>query len=291
MTSHLWTFQSGWSTELAKNPFSRQNSVPDRITQSHPVAATTNVVLSQVPPARITVRQHQTDSLPQVPALSSMLPTLLTNSPTTQMPSSNIGSSTMMNNIITANTPLSMQVDRTSNVKPVSNLSVQEGLSNSYQQPFMLPSPTPSVTPSQRHAHLLRQSQQSHFSEPSYNEPSRSYLAPIEKPGHVSESWRGRQDMSSSYHSQISQNNYNALVEGSNRSGSYRERCDYGEEFESWSPDNSPSRDNGYIRGRNRPESRMNSGRNYRPEWSRQRGSVYWDPSRHGSRKWHDQRR
>ncbi|KAF7804826.1 homeobox protein LUMINIDEPENDENS [Senna tora] len=291
---------SGWTTELAKNPFSRQNH--DQI-QNLPVAATTNVSLSQVPPTGIAVRQHQTDSLSQA---TNIVPTLSSIHPTTQMSSSNIGLSTMMNTIITANassarSPLAMQVDGSSNVKPIANLSIQEGLSNSYSQSFVLPSPTPtpslSVTPPQRNMHSIRQSQQTHFSEPSsYHEPAHSYLPPIEKPGHhVSESWRVRQDMSSRYHSQLNQHNYNAFVEGgSSRSGSSWERSDFGggEEFESWSPDNSPSRNNRYNGGRNYPDSRMNHGRNYRPEWSRQRGSsVNWDPSRQGSRKWHDQRR
>ncbi|KAI9080336.1 hypothetical protein K1719_037730 [Acacia pycnantha] len=279
---------SGWTTEGSKNPFSRHNSMPDR-SINLPAAATNNMVLPQVPAAPgIAVRQHQTDSLSQ-----------------TQMLSSNIGLSTMMNDIIPAtnassvNSPLAMRVDSTSissNVKPIANLRVQEGLSNSHLQSYELPSPTPtlssSVTPPQRRTLLL---QQPHFYEPSSHNSLHSYPPPpMEKQGHVSESWRVRQDISSSYHSQVNQNTYNASVERSERSGSSWERNDYGGGggFESWSPDNSPSRNNGYIRGRNFPDSRMNPERNYRPEWSRHRGSAgYWDPSRQGSRKWHDQRR
>ncbi|XP_028804230.1 homeobox protein LUMINIDEPENDENS [Neltuma alba] len=306
---------SGWTTEATKNPFSRHNTAPDR-SISFPAAATNAIVLPQVPAAPgLAVRQHRTDSLSQAPnvvsALPSVHPTLLTNSPT-QMLSSNIGLSTMMNDVIpanassvnlsTAHSPLAMRVDSTgisSNVKPIANLRIQEGLSNSHLQSYDLPSPTPtpsptpsSVTPPQGHAHLL---QPPHFYEPSSHNALHSYPPPMEKQGHVSESWRLRQDISSSYHSQVNQNTYNASVERPKRSGYSWERNDYGGggggEFESWSPDNSPSRNNGYIRGRSLPDSRMNPGSNYRPEWSRHRGSSgYWDPSRQGSRKWHDQR-
>ncbi|KAK4273183.1 hypothetical protein QN277_021632 [Acacia crassicarpa] len=307
---------SGWTTEGSKNPFSRHNSMADR--SINLPAAAAHMVLPQVPAAPgIAVRQHQTDSLSQAPdvvsALSSVLPTLLTNSsPTTQMLSSNMGLSTMMNDIIPAtnascvNSPFAMRVDSTSissNVKPIANLRIQEGLSNSHLQSYELPSPTPapapaptlssSVTPPQRRALLL---QRPHFYDPSSHNSLHSYPPPpMEKQGHVSESWRVRQDISSSYHSQVNQNTYSASVERSERSDSSWERNDYGGGgggFESWSPDNSPSRNNGFIRGRNFPDSRLNPERNYRPEWSRHRGSAgYWDPSRQGSRKWHDQRR
>ncbi|XP_054801617.1 homeobox protein LUMINIDEPENDENS [Prosopis cineraria] len=304
---------SGWTAEVAKNPFSRHTSVPDRGI-SFP-AAVSNMVLPQVPAAAaVAVRQHQTDSLSQAPnvvsALSSVHPNLLTNSPTAQMLSSNIGLSTMMSdkipacassvNLSTAHSSLAMRVDSTSigsNVKPIANLRIQEGLSNSHLQSYELPSPTltptltSSVTPLQRHAHLL---QQSHFYEPSSHNPLHSHPPPsMERQGHASESWRLRQDISSSHHSLLNQNTYKASVERSKRSGSSWEQNDYGGgEFESWSPENSPSRNNGHIRGRSFPESRMNPGRDYRPEWSRHRGSSgYWDPGRQGSRKWHEQRR
>lgn len=247
------------------------------------------------------IRQHQNDPLPLAPNVSA----LSSVHPTTQMLAPNIGLSTTMNDIIPANASsvLAMRVDNpniSTYVKPIANLRIQEGFSKSHMQSYELPSPTPtpaptlssSVTPPQRHTHLL---QQPHIYEPSSYNSRHTYLPPMEKQGHVSESWRVRQDISSSYHSQVNQNAYNTSNERPKRSGSSWERNDYGGgggggEFESWSPDNSPSRNNGYVRGRGFPGARMNPGRNYRPELSRHRGSSgYWDPNnRQGSRKWHD---
>ena len=325
ISSHLSTFQTGWRTEAARNPFSRQSSVSDRISNSSPAVASTNLVLSQIPVTGNVVTQRPTNMAPlsqsqqhastispysllqaatmvaerQPPlAPSSVHPSILTNSPTIQTPSSDIGLT--MKNISTANTstvyvsrahsPLTMRVDGTSNVKPVANLSIQEGMSNSVrQQSLMLPSPTPSGSTShpQRHPHLL---QQSHFSEPSYHNPGSSYQPQIEKPAPIF-----RQDMSSNYHPQYNQNNYNGMVGGLMPSGNSWERNNQEREgFESWSPENSPTRHQGYYnQRRNMPsESRINPGRNYGPQWSRQPSSSgYWDPSRQGNRKWHDRRR
>ncbi|XP_019440851.1 PREDICTED: homeobox protein LUMINIDEPENDENS-like [Lupinus angustifolius] len=237
-----------------------------------------------------------------------------------QTPSPEIGLTTMKKNIISANTssanlpgahsPLAMRVDGTSNVRPVPKLSVQEGVSNSFPQYSMLTSqtPTPSLSATQQHrhtAHLMQQQQQAHFSEPSYHSNTvPSYPPQIEKPGPVSDAWRVRQnDMPSSYHqSERNQNNYNnTLVGRSMQSGSSWDRNNHGsssssrEGFETWSPENSPTRNPTHVPGRNFNESRMNDnhGRNVRPEWSRQqRGSSgYWDPARQGNKKWNDQRR
>jgi len=222
-----------------------------------------------------------------------------------QIPPSNVGL-TMKKNLITTNassvnfsgthTTLSMRSNGTNYgndtnyVKPVHNLSVQhEGLSNSFpQSSFKLPSPTPSNSAS--HQHVV---QEAHYTEPPYRNPSRSYPPQTEKSDHGSESmWRVRQDVSPSYHSQRNHNNYNAMAGGSRQSGVW-DRNNHGREgFESWSPENSPTRNPRHIPGRNYPESRVNHGRNHRPEWSRERGSSgHWDPGRQVNRKWHDQRR
>lgn len=81
------------------------------------------------------------------------------------------------------------------------------------------------------------------------------------------------------------------MVGGSRQSGSSWKKNDHaGEEFESWSPEDSSTRDHNYNTRRYSPEFRMNPERNYRPEWSRQQGSSrYWDNlGRQESRKWHD---
>lgn len=277
--------------------------------------ATTNL-LSQIPITGTTVRQQPTVVVPSSRHLTSIsvspysLPQATNVIPEKPPPLGHVQTSsdvglTMKKNLITANassvnftgthSTLAMRGDGTNYVKPVPNLSVQhEGLSNSFPQPFMPPSPTPSHSASQqqRHQHLA---QEVHYTEPPYRNPGRSYPPQIEKSDHGSDNmWRVRQDhVSSSYLSQRNHNNnYNTIVGGSRQSGFYDRNNHARGEFESWSPENSPTRNPRYAPGRNYPESRMNHGRNPRPEWSRQRGSSgHWDPGRQGNRKWHDQRR
>ncbi|MED6206592.1 hypothetical protein PIB30_028309 [Stylosanthes scabra] len=315
---------SGWSTVPPKNPFSRQSLESAR---SYPAVATTNLI-SQVPATGTTVLRQQpamalpssnpftstvvsSYSLPQatnLPETERQPPLALSSMHVQQTPLSDIGL-TMKNitstnpssvNLAGAYSPLAMQVNGTSNVKPVPNMSVEDGLSNSFPQSFRLASTTPTLSTTQqqqRHSHLPPQ--QGHFPESSYRNSVHSYSsAQIEKPGLVSDSWRVRQDVpSSSYHSDRNQNYYNnAYVGGSMQGGPSWDRNDHATRgnYETWSPDNnSPSRNPRYVAGRSFPESRMNQhGRNHRPDWSRQRGSSgHWDPARQGNRKWHDQRR
>ncbi|RDX92851.1 Homeobox protein LUMINIDEPENDENS, partial [Mucuna pruriens] len=293
---------SGWSTEASKNPFSRRSVAPDRIIQNHAAVTTTNL-LSQTSVTATTVRQQPTVVVPSSRQLTSTsvspysLPQEKPPPPLgrVQTPSSDVGLTLKKNlvNLPGTHSTLAMRGDGTNYVKPVPNLSVQhEGLSNSFPQSFMLPSPTPShsVSQQQRHQHVI---QEAHYTEPSYRNPGRSYPPQIEKSDHGSDMWRVRHDVSPSYHSQRNHNNYNTLVGGSRQSG-FGDRNNHGrEEFESWSPENSPTRNPRHVPGsRNYPESRMNHGRSNRPEWSRQRGSSgHWDPGRQGNRKWHDQRR
>lgn len=196
-----------------------------------------------------------------------------------------------MKNTITAKGPLAMRADGISNIKPVvPNSSMQAGLSNSFPQSFTMTSPSHLATQQQRHAHTMLH--QPHFAEPSYQNPVHSYQPQFEKSGPVSDLRRVSQDIPSSYHDQRNHNNYNTLVGEPMQSGSWDRNNHEREGFESWSPENSPTRNPRYVPGRNIPESRMNHARNHRPEWSRQRGSSgHWDPGRHENRKWHDQRR
>ncbi|KAL5060512.1 hypothetical protein RYX36_032116 [Vicia faba] len=114
----------------------------------------------------------------------------------------------------------------------------------------------------------------------------------FEKPVPASDYRRVRQDMPPSHHSQRNHDNYNTLVGGSMPSGSWDRNNHERGGFETWSPDNSPTRNPRYVPGRNLPDSRTNHVRNNRPEWSRQRGSSgHWNPGRHENRKWNDQRR
>lgn len=297
------TFQSGWITEASMNPFTRQNLAPDRIMQRSASVATTNLS-SQIPVASSTISGNfsSTSVSPYLPSQANNIfpvkpsPPLTHSSVNVRTPSSDVGLA-MRKNLITSNvssvnlpgahSPLVMRVDAMSNhVKPVANLSLQEGLSNSFP-----PTASHSATHQQRHPHMPHQAQ---FTEPSYRNPVHSYPPQIEKSGPVSDLWRVRQeDISSSYHSQRNQNNYNTSVGGSMQSGSWDRNNRGREGYETWSPENSPTRNPRSVPGRNYPESRMNNNvRNNRPEWSRQRGSSgHWDPGRHENRKWHDQRR
>ncbi|XP_061369379.1 homeobox protein LUMINIDEPENDENS [Gastrolobium bilobum] len=307
---------SGWSTEVSKNPFSRRRLESDRIMQSSTTVVTTNL-LSQAPATGSAVmqqptvvlqssKQHTSTTVSQYsrPQATNIVPERqpphALSSMHVQTPSLDIGLT--MKNIITANassvnlpgarSPLAMRADGTSNFKPVPNLSVQEGLPNAFPQSFMLSSPTPSFSATQQQRHHPHLPQQAHFTEPSYRNTVHSYPPQVEKSGPVSDVWRIRQDMSSRYHTQRNHNNYNTMVGGSMQSGSSDRNNNGREEFESWSPENSPTRNPRYVPGRNYPESRMNNVRNHRPEWSRQRGSSgHGDPGRQGNKRWHDQRR
>lgn len=279
---------------------------PDRIIQNSAAVATTNLLRQQstvvVPPSNhLTSSAVSPYSLPHAANfIPEKQPAPTLSSVHVQAQSSDFGL-TMKKNITTANAAsvnlqgthshLELRSDTRSYVKPVANLSVREGLSNSLPQSFMLTSRTPShpATQQQRHhPHLLHQA---HFTEPSYRNPVQSYPPQIEKPG-PSDLWRERQDVSSSYHSQRIHNNYNTLIGESMQSGSYDRNNDGSEGFETWSPENSPTRNPRYVPGRNFPESRMNNVRNPRHEWSRQRGSSgNWGPDRHGNKRWNDQRR
>ncbi|CAL0302444.1 unnamed protein product [Lupinus luteus] len=125
------------------------------------------------------------------------------------------------------------------------------------------------------------------------SDPLHSYPQQIEKLGPVSNVWRVmQQNMTPSYHhSERNQNNYNnTLVGGSMQSGSSWDRNNHAtrEGYETWSPENSPTRNPRSVPGRNFNESRMdnNHGRNQRLEWSRHQ----WGSSGQGNKKWHDQR-
>ncbi|XP_027926504.1 homeobox protein LUMINIDEPENDENS [Vigna unguiculata] len=305
---------NGWSSEASKNPFSRRSVASDRIIQNHAAVTTTNL-LTQIPMTSTTTLRQQ----PAVVASSSRHLSSTTVSPyslhqTTnvnpekqqplghvQVSSSNVGL-TMKKNLITnapsvnysgTHSTVAMRGNGTNYVKPVHSLSVQhEGVSNSFpQSSFKLPSPTPSNSASQLQRHQQHVVQEAHYTEPPYCNPSRSYPPQTEKSDHGSERvWRTRQDVA--FSSQRNPNNYSTMVGGSRQSGLWDRNNQGGEDFESWSPENSPTRNPRHIPGRNYQESRVNHGRNHRPEWSRQRGSSeHWDPGRQENRKWHDQRR
>ncbi|KAI5425070.1 homeobox protein LUMINIDEPENDENS [Lathyrus oleraceus] len=304
---------SGCSIEAPKNPFTRQNLAPDRRSfQSSSSIATANLS-SQISATSTTVRQQHTfvpfsKQLPGTAVSTYSLPQANNNihekqplhslsSVYAQTPFSDRGLA--MNNSITADvSPVgththAMRVDGISNIKPVApNSTMQEGLPNSFPQSFTLNSPTTSRTAAQQQRNTHMMPHQPHFSEPSYHDTVRPYQPQFEKSVPASDYRRVRQDMPPSYHSQRNHDNYNTLVGGSMPSGSWDRNNHERGGFETWSPENSPTRNPRYVQGRNLPDSRTNHVRNNRPEWSRQRGSSgHWNPGRHENRKWNDQRR
>ncbi|KAJ7972921.1 Homeobox protein LUMINIDEPENDENS [Quillaja saponaria] len=317
---------SGWR-EAMKNPFSRQSSMPNRVSHSTPVVATTNLVLPQIPATSITPQQQPTNlavplssqplvaaisqySLPQETsivsenrpsALHSVHQSRLTSSPIIQNSSSDIVLTTKKNLIATNNgfslnslaVASTLQVDSMNTINPLHNyvtLREPERLPNSLRQTSFLPSgpsATYAATQQQAHPHVL---QQPLLAEPSLLPPVYASRPQTVKLGPTSDSWRARQGFSSNHHPQPNQINYNALIGGQMQTDPSWERSDYVRRgYESWSPEHSPVRNPDYTSVRNFPESRNNPGEYYRPPRN-QNSSGYWDHSRQGYRKWHDRR-
>ncbi|KAM1475349.1 hypothetical protein ACFX2I_031262 [Malus domestica] len=128
--------------------------------------------------------------------------------------------------------------------------------------------------------------QQSRFSEPHI--PMYTPKQPMGKPGPPSDSWRAGQDLPSKYHYIENQNQYNASSGGhlqphllSGPSWEGNEQVGGNQDFQSWSPDNSPSRNPGYMYGR---EHRTNPGQDYRSRGRNPAG--YRDHNRQQGNRW-----
>lgn len=292
---------SGWRPEVAKDPFSQQTSMANRVAY----AATPSLMQSQVTagnhipqqqPASASLMAQQiaaatmpTYSQPQMNTiipenqLPSVLQRLPINSSTRQTPHSEVVLTTKnlsamgvpLHNLPTGAAPSALRFQSTSNIKPA---------------PVYVTMNAPSRAPASFPSHPLSQSL-----HPSTILSEQRHPAP--QP--VSDSWRASQGQHPNYHSQANQNNYNTLVGGSRQPllqpGPSWERNEYvvEEEYESWSPENSPTRTSDYTSGRNFPDSepRTNPGWNYRPDRPRQRNfSGYRDHNRYGDRKWRDRR-
>lgn len=282
--------QSGWRPEAARNPFSRV-ALPNRAVDSPPAVAATKSVL----PLQMSA-PHIQSAIPtySVPQVTSMAPENYTpvGSSLHQIPLT--GSSTVQTNLPLASRPLydlhsqsvsSLRHETATNIKPPAPMSNNLFTAEERQQVSFLTTPLPVPSRAQMHHHSLQQQQQQHFAEPSLSAPS--YSKQYGKPSSAPDSWRARQSLPSS--------NYNPLV---NQNNSYHHasfggnECVEGDEFESWSPDNSPPRNPEYGSGRSFPESRMNPGRGYRPDQSRVRSSPgFRDHNRYGNRRWRDRRR
>ncbi|GLT28526.1 hypothetical protein SLA2020_034510 [Shorea laevis] len=305
---------SGWRPETVRNPFSQQSSM--RSSRIAPTASTveklpaSGSMLPHIPPTDITAAQQQGNSstLAQqvVAAMTQMLPQSNVGLiPETQQPP--VVPSAIMQKPVTdvtltmknqPNVPAyatslhaaagpSLRAETTSNIKPSLPVSVAPTAAEKSHTPFSVP------------AYLSRpqaQPQPSLASDPSFTHvcssrpPSRNIDA-------VTDPWRARQGLASNPYSQAIQNNYNTSMGGpvqrQLRAGPPREGNEYvsNQGFESWSPDNSPTRSPGYVSGRNM-EPGTNPGWGYRPDNSwQQSSSGYWDHNRQGNRRWRDRRR
>lgn len=262
--------------------------------------------LSQQPPPSAMLPSF---SLPQTTAvlpekrLPSTVPSLHQNPP----PNSSVLQSTTpeivlnMNNFPAGGIPLprllaaaapSVRVETLSNHKPGSVvMNAPERGPISYSVPQMLPRPTRPLT----------QQQPSSMLPPEPQLPLH-HTMPMGNLGPVPDSWRGRQGLASN---PLNQNNYNLPVGGALQhpplTAPSRERNEYvfEDDFETWSPEGSPSRTPEYMLGGHNPlEPRMSSGRNYGPERLRHQhrnSSGYRDHNNkygnNGNRRWRDRRR
>ncbi|BBH10388.1 Homeodomain-like superfamily protein [Prunus dulcis] len=195
--------------------------------------------------------------------------------------------------------PPSMQTPAASEMVLTMKNTHLNNLSNSYNVAERQPNsfPTPLVSTPARQQRQPQPLQQPRFSEPrlpTHMYPSKPQMG---KPGPPpSDSWRARQDVPSNYHYLENQNQYNASHGGPLQQpqllpGPSWERNEHvggNQDFESWSPDNSPTRNPGYTYGR---EPRMNPARDYMPDRSRQMNpSGYGGQNRLGNR-WPDRGR
>lgn len=274
--------------------------LPNRAAYTSLAATTTKSVQLQISAAHMTPSLPQQAaihpySLPQVP--DKYFPSVGPSSHSSQTTPAADTVLTMKNSTLT-DTPLhnsrsisvsSQQIESISNIKPAfTSFNAEE------RRQFSIPSNP--LLPTTARPQI--QQQQQHFYEPSL--PTQPvYSKQIGKPSAASDSWRGRQQgLPSNYY----QNDYNSSFGGHAQprqmmmSGSQWEEG--GEEFESWSPDNSPARNASaeYMMARNFQEHRSNnpgSGHGYGPDRFRHRNpSGNRDHhNRLENRRWRDRRR
>ncbi|KAK9281434.1 hypothetical protein L1049_004336 [Liquidambar formosana] len=317
----------GWRPEVAKNPFSRQSSMAyasPGVAVSTPTLEKlppTSLVQQQFSTANRTIRQQPTSipslshqfpgamstfSMPQTTTviserrLPSVIPSIHQNDPTnpilhsptpeTVFSMKNLPHTSMPTPNLSAAAAPAARVESTSNVKPAPVsivVNTPDRTAISFPLHPLLPTPAQQQTQPQQPSLIPELTPQL---TPPY--PTR----PTVNPGPTPDPWRARQGLASNPCFQANQNNYNASIGGAVQplmlSGPPWERNEYvgGEEFETWSPEGSPSRSPEYnISGWNISETRMNFDRNYRPDRSRPRNSSGYrdhNNNRHGNRRW-----
>ncbi|KAJ4828497.1 hypothetical protein Tsubulata_012461 [Turnera subulata] len=301
---------SGWSQEVAKNPFSQQRPTGNRVhpeaglaIRGHSAETVTGLMQSQIQMTNKGIPQHA--SLPSVSTRVpvAMQPTLLSQTATT-IPEKPVGSmlhishptnSSMLQSNM-KNLPIagrsfqeysvatgpSMQFENTNNIRSAPSISYPLGAAErqvSFPSAQMMPTPT-----------------RSSFQQPHVNEPPHVYSSRLQtgNVGPASDSWMGRKGLAPNSFSQVNQNNYDASFGGplqpQLQSGPPWERNEYGREqgFESWSPEDSPVRSSEYMAGGNYSGPGINPGGSYMPDNRPRQGnsSGYWDNTRHANRRW-----
>ncbi|KDP28107.1 hypothetical protein JCGZ_13878 [Jatropha curcas] len=255
---------SGWRPEVAKNPFSRENRVPQ---------VQTNIYSSLLQPQshnqgsdfRTSQRQATMQLLSQqlqaaMPSFS--LPQTTSTIPDNRQPSMLLPLHQNSSMLQTSASEMGLQ-------KYSSTTGPSFAMSTPERRPVSFPiaTPTPVVHSSSR-------------------------LSSTGNMGSMPGSWRAGQGLASNSISQVKQNNYEppsyrGSVQPQLRAGA--PNWERNEGFESWSPENSPVRSPEYIAGSNYPGSRVNSGRNYNPD-NRNRQRNYpgqRELNRNGNRRWH----
>ncbi|KAL2238957.1 UNVERIFIED_CONTAM: Homeobox protein LUMINIDEPENDENS [Sesamum indicum] len=298
---------NGLKPDFSRNPFSRQHAfengnayqapgaslplqshgmIPTSILPQHQIPATT--ILAPQPSAAVQQLAHMVG--PPVSSLPIQLPEQWQGPANPQIHHQNT-------HPITSNIHLTTEMRLNANTLADSNRASSNVLGAS--SPTIRAEPFGNVNPSPGSV-LMAPSQSLAPSHPL--NPQLSY---IQEPL-VSNSLRSRQGFDSNYHYQNNQtvNNYNAYAGGAGQAvlppaGNWGGRNNLADrpEFESWSPDNSPSRRHEYLPGRYYHEASPNLRHGYRPERSMQKSlgesSSYqeYNMSRTGSQRWPDHRK
>ncbi|KAJ4727626.1 putative Homeobox protein LUMINIDEPENDENS [Melia azedarach] len=312
---------SGWRQEV-RNPFSRRSPMAPEVAsavssvEKHPPTnlvrsgiSAMNVAMPQQPtivsqqvPASMSSSLHQTNTIIAERQEPSVLPSLHQSRPISspiiqtqaseiQLPRKILPIVSTSSNINATGGP-SIRIENN-----LSNATAAPMHNNAPERQYSLPTSMPMPTP-------VRSQPQQHFmTDPAHVASSYASRQPMGNLGPASDSGRAIQRFASNPRYQVNQNNYNAPSFGGPvqqpqlLSGSRRERNGYASNdgFESWSPENSPTRSTEYMSRRNFPEPRSNAGWSSAPvERSRQWNSSGYrevrDHNKHGN-MWRDRRR
>lgn len=264
---------SGWRQDVVRNPFSRGSPMESNVVLSSLEVAsteklhTTNVIRSGISAMNVTIPQRPTSAMH--PSLHQTIPERQLHSVVPSLRQSHSISSPIVQTQAMKNLP-NASPSYISNVKAAPmHINAPE------RQPVSHPSST--LIPTSARSQPQLQPQQPHMSNPTHVASLYPSRQPMGNSGPASESWQASQRLASNSRYQVNQNNYNGSFGGPMQrrqvlSGPPRERNGYAgnDGFESWSPDNSPTRPPEYEPRRNLQEPRMNSGWSNGPDRSRQ---------------------